>query len=95
MATFLLESYRPGVTDDEFSAADRNLAAAAQALEASGADIAVLRTTYVPSDEACLWLVSAPDRAGVTALLERAALRIDRITMVGELPARSPDPAVR
>ena len=80
---FLLERYEPGLDARTAEQEGRALRRAARELRSEGLDVRVVRRTYVPSDEALLWLVRAPSAAVALSAGARAGLRIDRVVETG------------
>ena len=76
---FLVERYWPGASTEEFRAATERLAASLGELSASGVDIELLHSTYVPTDEAAQWVVRALSAEVVQDACASAAVPYQRL----------------
>lgn len=76
---FIVERYWPGASAQEFRAATERLAASVDELSARGLDVALLHSTYVPTDEAAQWVVRALTAQIVEDACATAALTYQRL----------------
>ena len=79
-ATFLVESYWPGVSVERLEEELERVAAAADAMRAEGHRIEYRSCTLMPEDEVVLCLFDAESAAEVAELAARADLPSDRIS---------------
>lgn len=77
--SFLVEHYRPGITDDAFRAALARVRASAAAMRRNGSSIRCVHSMLVPEDEAMLSVIDAASSDLVEQLFARAGVRVDRI----------------
>lgn len=85
--SFLVEHYRPGITEEAFRATIARVRSSAAAMRRDGSAIRCLHATLVPEDEAMLSVVDAASSDQVEQLFARAGVRVDRI--VGALAHRN------
>ena len=78
--TYLVESYRPGLSAQEMRAAAAILRRSACALRRESRPVRYVRSTIVPADEAFLSLFRAASEALVREACARAGLTADRIS---------------
>jgi hypothetical protein len=76
---FLVERYWPGATTEDFRAATERLVASLGDLSASGVDVELLHSTYVPTDEAAQWVVRAVSAEVVRDACASAAVLYQRL----------------
>jgi hypothetical protein len=76
---FIVERYWPGASAQDFRAATERLAASVDELSARGLDVALLHSTYVPTDEAAQWVVRAVTAEIVAEACATAALTYQRL----------------
>ena len=86
-ATFLVEHYWPGVTEESFRGAVRQVRAAAERLAAAGDPIVFMHSTLVLEDENALCVFTARSRSVVEEAYARAGVRFERIVSALELEA--------
>jgi hypothetical protein len=85
--TWLVEQYRPGSDSAELDRQAARVRTIAIELARSGARLAYLGTTIVPTDEALLTVIAADSIDDVRSLFERAGAPAPRITAaVHDLP---------
>ena len=77
--TILVEHYWPGVTIDRFEAATKAVDEAVADLAARGVRIRLLRSWFVPEDEAAFCVFEAESRSVVEEALRRAAVPFERV----------------
>jgi hypothetical protein len=83
--TYLVERYRPGLTDVSAGALVRRDEQEAAAMRAEGAAIRILQSTLVAADEVLLSLVAATTRAEVEELARRSGALADRVIPAEDL----------
>jgi hypothetical protein len=79
-ATYLVEGYRPGSPVEALKWAAERLRAAAEEMSREGKPVRYLRSTIVPTDESCLFLVEAASEDLVREAHARAGVRFERIS---------------
>jgi hypothetical protein len=80
LATYLVEGYRPGVTVEALRQAAERLRAAADEMSREGKPVRYVRSTIVPRDESCLFLVAAASEGLVRETYARAGVQFERIS---------------
>lgn len=68
MPTYLVDRNVPGVTRDQFRAAQRALGSAASRAAQSGPKVRYLRALFVPAEGRTVCVFEAPDAASVRAI---------------------------
>ena len=79
-ALYLVECYRPGASAASLWLAAGQLRAAAAALADEGAQVRLVGTTIVPTDEAVLCVFEAADEELVRDTFARAGVPCERLT---------------
>ena len=79
MPSYLIECYLPRSRADELPTAVSRLEAVVTALAAGGERIHHVRSTYLPSDELCLHLITAESAEQVSEASRRAGIEADRV----------------
>lgn len=79
MARFLGESYPVGLGHVELSATVDSAREVAAEMRASGRDVSLLSSTFVPEEDALFCLFEAPSAADVVTLGQRAGLRFAHV----------------
>jgi hypothetical protein len=96
MATYLVESYWPGVTESAFLERAEQADAAARELRATGRSVEFLGCLLVPGEEFAFWRFASESRAGVEEVSARARLPCDRVSesleIAGERPGQPDQP---
>jgi hypothetical protein len=77
---YLIEGYRPGIPVDALARAARRLRAAAEQMSREGKAVRYLRSTIVPEDESCLFLLQAASEDLVREAYGRAGVGFERIS---------------
>ena len=85
-ATYLAECYWPGVTRTALTEAIGRAHAAAEQITRSGRGIRLVRSTFVPADEAVLSLFQAVSPEAVRDATEQAGFPADRISVAEDFP---------
>jgi hypothetical protein len=80
LATYLVEGYRPGVPVEALRQAAERLRAAADEMSREGKPVRYVRSTIVPRDESCLFLVAAASEGLVRETYARAGVQFERIS---------------
>jgi hypothetical protein len=91
--TFLVERYVPGITSDQFAAAERRIRRAVRDLAGSGELIRLVSSTLIPAEETVL---SVFDASGEEAVIEanlRGGVHVDRVQPVELTGAEGQDRA--
>ena len=78
--TYLVECYWPGVTRAGVFAAIRRAHAAAADISRTGRRVELVRSTFVPGDEAVLCVFEASSPEDIAEANSRAGVRFDRIS---------------
>ncbi len=79
-ATYLVEDYRPGAPVEALRQAAERLRTAADEMSREGKPVRYVRSTIVPQDESCLFLVSATSERLVREAYARAGVHFERIS---------------
>jgi hypothetical protein len=79
MPSYLVESYVPRARADELRDAAEHARMAAAALAAEGRVVRYLRSTFLPLDEVCLYLLEAESAAVAGEAMERAGISFERV----------------
>jgi hypothetical protein len=79
MPSYLVESYVPRACADELQDAAEHARIAAAALAAEGRDVRYLRSTFLPLDEVCLYLLEAESALVAGEAMERAGIAFERV----------------
>jgi hypothetical protein len=79
-ATYLVEGYRPGLPVEALRQSARQLRATAERMAREGKDVRYVRSTIVPDDETCLFLMAAASESLVREAYARAAIPFERIS---------------
>ncbi len=79
MPSYLIESYLPRARVDELRDAAEHTRLAAEALAAEGRVVRYLRSTFLPVDEVCLYLLEAESAAVAGEAMERAGVSFERV----------------
>jgi hypothetical protein len=77
---YLVEGYRPGIPVEVLARAARRLRAAAEQMSREGKAVRYLRSTIVPEDESCLFLIEAASEDLVREAYGRAGVGFERIS---------------
>lgn len=77
---YLVEGYRPGITVEALMRATRRLRAAVEQMSQEGKAVRYLRSTIVPEDESCLFLIEAASEDLVREAYGRAGVGFERIS---------------
>ncbi len=85
---YLVECYWPGVTRTAADAAMGRVRAAATEISATQCQVRVVRSTFLPADEALLTLFEASSVDAVLDATEQGGLSADRISVVEDLGVR-------
>ena len=80
MPTYLVERELPGITVDQFAAAQRAALEAARRFTAEGLPVRYIRSTFVPSEARSMCLFEAPDSDHVRKVNEAAQIPFTRVT---------------
>jgi hypothetical protein len=75
----MVERYLPGITSAELDEASARLAVASAELNADGADVRYLGSTFVPEEESCFCRFESADADDVRRACERAGVSFARI----------------
>jgi hypothetical protein len=89
--TFLVERYVPGLTKDQFTAADRGIRRAVRDLVQTGAAIRLVSSTFIPAEEVVLSVFEACAQEAVIEANLRGGVRFDRIQSVELSGDEGPD----
>lgn len=84
---FLVESYWPGSSPEEFARMTTRLATE---ISLGGGGVTLLHSTYVPTDDALQWVIRAPSAAAVEALCAAAGVTFERLSAAIESPSAPP-----
>ncbi len=87
MPTFLVDRQMPGLTRDQFRAAQRALGHAARRAEQAGQMVRYLRALFVPSEGRAVCLFEAPDAASVRAVNVAAGVPFSHVVEAIDLIA--------
>ena len=79
MPTYLVESYVPRARAEELRDAAGHARIAASALAAEGRVVHYVRSTFLPLDEVCLYVLEAESAAVAGEALERAGISFERV----------------
>jgi hypothetical protein len=85
---YLVELYRPSSDAETLRGVADRLSASAGQLTGEGTPVRYLDTIYLPGDETCLHLLDAPCEADVRAVVERAAIEVDRVVLAEQIDPR-------
>lgn len=85
MPLYLVDRDLPGMTIDQFAAAQRAAVEAARRLEFGGRVVRYIRGTFVPSEGRSMCLFEAPDADWVRSLNDAAQIPFTRVTEVLDL----------
>jgi len=77
--TYMVERYMPGVSAGDVLAAAGRAKETTAIMSEEGVLVRYLRSTYLPSEEACFCLFESPSEELVRAANERAGIPFDRI----------------
>jgi hypothetical protein len=88
--TFLVFRELPGVTRDQFVAAQRAVIAKAAAARAAGQPVWYLRCFFLPAKATALCLFEGPDVEQVKAVNQQAGVPFSDVVEVIDLPPPSP-----
>jgi Protein of unknown function (DUF4242) len=80
MRVFLAEGYLPSATAEQLAAGAARAMRAAGDLSRGGAQVAYLRSFFLPSDQTCLALFEALSSEHVWQACRRAGIPCDRVT---------------
>jgi hypothetical protein len=80
LPVYLVEGYRPGVPVEVLARAARRLRAAVEQMSREGKAVRYLRSTIVPEDESCLFLLEATSEDLVREAYGRAGVEFERIS---------------
>jgi len=78
---FLVERYWPGVTSEEFAAAERRIREAIRELIRTGWVVRLLSSTFIPAEESVLQLFEAAGQDVLVEVGRRSGLAFDRIQL--------------
>jgi hypothetical protein len=78
--TYLVEDYRPGVPVAALGQAAERLRESADEMRREGKPLRYVRSTIVPPDECCLFLLAAASEDLVRETCARAGVHFDRIS---------------
>ena len=87
MARYLVEAYVPGGRSRKVSPSGRVVVESARELSGEGLALRVVRTTTVPADDTCFYLVEADSIEVVRELCLRAGLQSARVVEAFEHPS--------
>ena len=87
MARYLVEAYVPGRRAREVSASEQVVVESAKELSGEGPALRVVRTTTIPADDTCFYLVEADSIEVVRELCLRAGLESARVVEAFEHPS--------
>jgi hypothetical protein len=96
ITAFLVERYWPGVDEEVLGSALPRLELSARAMTAEGHEVYHLGSFLMPADQVVISVISADSEAVVREVNQRAAMPVDRISIVrpyGFGWASRPDPA--
>lgn len=79
-ATYLVEGYRPGIPVEALAHAAQRLRAAVEGMGREGKPVRYLRSTIVPDDESCLFLLEATSEGVIREAYARAGVGFERIS---------------
>lgn len=79
-ATYLVEGYRPGVSVEALRQAAERLRETVDEMSREDKPLRYVRSTIVPLDESCLFLVAAASEGLVREAYARAGVHFDRIS---------------
>lgn len=79
MPSYLVESYLPRARADELRDAAERARLAAEALASEGRAVRYLRSTFLPVDEVCLYLLEAESAEVAGEAMERAGISFERV----------------
>lgn len=80
--TFLVERYWPGVTRDQFAAAEERVRRAVRDLVRTGAAIRLVSSTFIPAEQVVLSIFEASEEEAVIEANRRSGVRFDRVQPV-------------
>lgn len=89
--TFLVERYWPGLTKDQFTAAERRIRRAVRDLVRAGAAIRLVSSTFIPAEEVVLSVFEASGEEAVIDVNVRSGVRFDRVQPVELSDDEGPD----
>lgn len=84
-STYLVESYRPGVSVEKLTAAAGRAQHATNEVRAEGSELRFLGSMLIPADETVFWFFTG-DEADVRAVSDRASLPCERVMETVWLP---------
>jgi uncharacterized protein DUF4242 len=87
MPTYLVDRNVPGLTREQFRAAQRALRHAAHSTERTGQTVRYLRALFVPSEGRAVCVFEAPDSASVRAVNQAAGVPFSRVVEAIDLIA--------
>ncbi len=90
MPTYLVFRELPGVTRDQFVAAQRTAMAKAAAARAAGQPVWYLRGFFLPAKATALCLFEGPDAEQVRAVNQQAGVPFTDVVEAIELPSPPP-----
>lgn len=87
MPTYLVDRNLPGLTREQFRAAQRALGHAARRAERTGQTVRYLRALFVPSEGRAICVFEAPDSASVRAVNQAAGVPFSHVAEAIDLIA--------
>jgi hypothetical protein len=93
MTCYLVELYQPDSGAETLRGATDRLAMSAVELTDEGIPVRYVDTIFLPRDETCLHLLEASCEADVRAVVERAAIDVDRVVPAEQIDPRRLDRA--
>lgn len=85
LRSYVAQSHFPRIRRSELADTAGRARKAAEALTAEGTHVRHLRTTFIPSDETCMYLFEAASAPVVEEAMRRAAIATDRIVAAVEI----------
>jgi hypothetical protein len=84
-STYILELFRPRASSDTLEQMAERVCASADAAREAGADVRYLRTLFLPEDETCFFVFSAPSSESVRRACEHAGIASGRVVAAVQL----------
>ena len=89
MRTYVVESFWPGVTEEEFARGAERMRTVAHELRAAGTHIDFLGGVLIPRDEVAFWRFVCGSRLAAEEIVSRADLPCERVLESVELDGAS------